>query len=813
MANERIVSPGVFTREKDLSYLPQGVSDIGAAFVGPFEKGPAFVPSAVYSQAEAIRKFGNHNPSSYTSYALRNYLKYAPTATVIRILGTSGYSLTKPIAIVASGSYGKRLISMLHPTYIVSTEGDSDLFETSALVDENNGDGILTISGSFNTDLSDFIPGAVDKNGTAYSMSINMDSSKYIGKVFGQNPKGLEPVYNYSLFGRAASASIALDATTKIIFETSSVTDSWNFKNPYSGGETPWITSQKVGGITHNLFKFHTISHGTNSNTEFKVTIEDIRPAGTIAGSEYGQFNVVVRHIDQSKIPNTLYTYQDDDLRPSILEMFTCNLDPNSPNYIGKVIGDRYYETDDVGRVKVKGEYTNKSINIRVEIADSVNNGALNSSLVPFGFRALYSPIPNTFTQPVSASFKTEQTINGTYNKNVYYGFDFNFTYTDNLNYLCPIPDVSVLTVGNNADFNLENVNQHPEAYYPDSVTPYTGPVNLNTQETSVTSRKFIVPFQGGFDGWKPNLQKRTGEYILNTNSMGFDFSSTVSPGYISYKKAFDTLYNQDEFDINMIITPGVIHSYHSAVTNYAKTLAEDRSDTFYIMDVGGIDQNITTVTDAVRTIDSNYVATYYPWVKGRDVDNNKDIWLPPSVAVVQAYAFNDRTTATWFAPAGLNRASLPELTDTRIRLNGTDRDALYEGRVNPIAYFTKEGITVWGQKTLQSRASALDRVNVRRLLITAKKFIASTSKYLVFDQNVVQTRQRFLNIVNPYLESIQQRNGLYAFKVKMDDTNNTPEMIDRNMLIGEIWLQPTKTAEFIVIDFNVLPTGATFPV
>ena len=240
--------------------------------------------------------------------------------------------------------------------------------------------------------------------------------------------------------------------------------------------------------------------------------------------------------------------------------------------------------------------------------------------------------------------------------------------------------------------------------------------------------------------------------------------------------------------------------------------MAEDRADTFYVMDAGAIDDNITTVVDSVSTIDSNYTGCYYPWVKGVDNDNNKSLWLPPSVAVVQAFAYNDRTGAPWFAAAGLNRAGLPELIDTRIRLNTTDRDNLYLGRVNPIVYFTKEGITVWGQKTLQSRPSALDRINVRRLLITAKKFIASASKYLVFDQNTQQTRQRFLNIVNPYLESIQQRNGLYAFKVKMDDTNNTPEMIDRNMLIGEIWLQPTKTAEFIVIDFNVLPTGATFP-
>ena len=145
-------------------------------------------------------------------------------------------------------------------------------------------------------------------------------------------------------------------------------------------------------------------------------------------------------------------------------------------------------------------------------------------------------------------------------------------------------------------------------------------------------------------------------------------------------------------------------------------------------------------------------------------------------------------------------------------RLTHTERDTLYEGRVNPIAAFPGQGVVAWGQKTLQRQASALDRINVRRLLIALKKFIASSSRYLVFEQNVSTTRQRFLNIVNPYMESVQQRSGVYSFKVIMDDSNNTPDLVDRNILYGQIYIQPTRTAEYIVLDFNVLPTGATFP-
>jgi phage tail sheath protein FI len=174
--------------------------------------------------------------------------------------------------------------------------------------------------------------------------------------------------------------------------------------------------------------------------------------------------------------------------------------------------------------------------------------------------------------------------------------------------------------------------------------------------------------------------------------------------------------------------------------------------------------------------------------------------------------AFNDRVAAEWFAPAGLNRGGLTEVIEVKTRLTQAERDTLYEARINPIAVFPSTGVCVWGQKTLQGRPSALDRINVRRLLIAAKKFIASSTRYLVFEQNTSQTRTRFLNIVNPYLESIQQRQGLYAFRVIMDESNNTPDIIDRNILYGQLFLQPAKTAEFIILDFNIQNTGAAFP-
>lgn len=810
MANERIVSPGVFTVEKDLSFLPQGIGQIGAALIGPTLKGPAFVPTVVEGYGDFITKFGGGYEQSYLPYTAKSYLTNAGSATVVRVLGSGGYSLDFPLALVATGSYGKRLISVLHPTFVVTSADTVDLFNTSTLASNVSGSFVLTVSGGFTTDTSAFTGNATNENGTPFSASIDPSSTSYIGDLYGYTAYGTHAVYNYVAFGKSASASLAASPGTSLIIETGSAAD-WNFTSDYLEASTPYITSQKIGAVSNDLFKFYTLSHGVNSNYEVKVAIANVRAAGTIAGSDYGDFDVIIRYVDQSGIYGSPFTTEDDDLRPNVVESFKCNLDPNSPRYIARVIGDRYITITSAGKVVVNGDYSNKSKYVRVEVTDAVSNGAVSPTLVPFGFRALKSPVPSTFTQPVAASFVTDQTSGGAYSKRVYYGFDYSFSTTDNQNYLRPLPVSAKQTTGSNADFYLGNYNQNAGANFPTAATAYSGSINLTTN-TSIDTRKFIVPFQGGFDGHRPHLQKKTGTHIVAGNTQGFDISSTSAAGYTSYKKALDTISNSDEFDINMIALPGVIHSLHSPITSYAKTMVEDRGDTFFVMDAVGLDDNIATAVSTVEGFDSNYTATYYPWVKILDSDRNKPVWVPPSVVLPGVLAFNDRVSAEWFAPAGLNRGGLTEVIEVKTRLTNSERDELYEGRINPIAVFPSTGVCVWGQKTLQGRPSALDRINVRRLLIAAKKFIASATRYLVFEQNTTQTRTRFLNIVTPYLESIQQRQGLYAFRVIMDESNNTPDIIDRGILYGQLYLQPARTAEFIILDFNIQSTGAAFP-
>jgi hypothetical protein len=292
----------------------------------------------------------------------------------------------------------------------------------------------------------------------------------------------------------------------------------------------------------------------------------------------------------------------------------------------------------------------------------------------------------------------------------------------------------------------------------------------------------------------------------ISATTQGLRSDGTVD----MYVTASNILANKDEYDYELLITPGLIKNQHTAVADFVSN-AEERGDYFYITDLVPYNSTIGTPTNVAVGMDTNYAGAYWPWVQVVSQETGKLVWVPASTIMAGVYAFNDNVSAEWFAPAGLNRGGLGGVIQAERKLSPTNRDNLYAGKVNPIATFPNVGVTAFGQKTLQQKASALDRINVRRLLIALKRYIGNVSKTLVFEQNTTITRNRFLSQVTPYLESVQQRQGLYAFRVVMDDTNNTPDVIDRNQLVGQIYLQPTRTAEFILLDFNILPTGVEF--
>jgi hypothetical protein len=736
---EKIVSPGVFTKENDLSFLQQGVAEIGAAFIGPFKEGP-LTPTIVNSQSEFETLFGVVDDTYYTPLAVQSYLREAGSATICRVAGVGGYTETAPLLLTATSGSVSASLGILFNTAVGANGG----FVGETLADaDGRGDFVLSTLGS---------------------ASLNVTDTDDIEAVFGTSPFGSKEAYSYGFF---KNTSMNFTSAT-----SASVTVLGNQLFNFDAQEalTPMIKSQTISGDRYDLFQFETIGAGNVANTKVKVGITNIKAAGSVNGTDYGVFTVVVRdYADTNKKKNVLETWSN------------VNLDPNSPNYISRVIGDRKLSINSEGKISESGDWVNNSKYIRIA---NLNESA-PVQVVPFGH--------DKYSLPVSASAAIGALIPSvtfvTASATQYGGIDLDNN-TDNAIYLKPIPTGA--GVGSNSVFGLDTSNG--------------GSLSVGS-----TSAQFVVAFQNGFDGKSPATAINKGTDINSGNSQGFDLTNSTASGSVAYAKHIAALSNADEYDINMIITPGVIRRLHSSVVTSVLDMVEQRNDCFYIMDSTAAGDSISQATTQSDAVDSNMVATYYPWIKTIDVNTNKLISVPPSVLLPGVFAANDRVAAEWFAPAGLNRGGLIGAVSVLNRLTQSEKDELYEAKVNPIVQFPGQGIVVFGQKTLQDKPSALDRINVRRLLLTVRKYIASTSRYLVFEQNTSTTRNRFLNIVNPYLESIQQRQGLYAFRVVMDETNNTPDVIDRNIMKGAIYLQPTKTAEFIQIDFNILPTGAAF--
>ncbi len=742
---EKLVSPGVFTRENDLSFLQQGVAEIGAAFIGPFKEGP-LVPTIVNSQTEFETLFGVVDDTYYTPLAVQSYLREAGTATICRVAGVDGYTETAPIILTATSGAVSASLGILFNTSTAANAGFAGTIVSGSSV---NGDFLL--SGS---------------NAGLLSASLDSSDTNDIEAVFGTSPLGSKKPYVYGFF---KNTSMSFNANTST---TASVLGNQLFTFDAQEALTPMIKSQTISGERYDLFQIETLGAGNRANTKIKIGITNIKAAGSINGTDYGTFTLVVRD------------FTDTNKKKNVLETFAnVNLDPNSPNYIARVIGDRKREIASDGKITESGDWVNNSKYVRVVMPAT----SAPVQAVPFGHSAYKLPI--SASSAVGALVPAVTFVSSS--TTVYGGIDLDGN-TDNSIYLKPIPTGA--GVGSNLVFGLDSAA-----------------TNGTALAVGSTSAQFVIAFQEGFDGMNPATPIYKGADIIAGNSQGFDLTNSTSSGSVAYGKHISALSNADEFDINMVVTPGVIRRLHSSVVTSVLDMVEQRNDCFYIMDSTSINDSITQVTTQSDAVDSNMVATYYPWVKTIDVNTNKLIAVPPSVLLPGVFAANDRVAAEWFAPAGLNRGGLVGAVSVLNRLTQTEKDTLYEGKVNPIVQFPGQGIVVFGQKTLQDKPSALDRINVRRLLLTVRKYIASTSRYLVFEQNTSETRNRFLNIVNPYLESIQQRQGLYAFRVVMDETNNTPDVIDRNIMKGAIYLQPTKTAEFIQIDFNILPTGAAF--
>jgi hypothetical protein len=569
-----------------------------------------------------------------------------------------------------------------------------------------------------------------------YQFSLDSNSTSYITNVFGNDPRAgdpdiqvsgqkIEAAYLYKVFENAIS-EISSEKETWGVYGAALPTSSWtgepmNFTDDYSrdlangdsqfsitNAATPWIVSQKIApwqsGSTvptrFELFRVLTLGDGSDTNKQFKVQIENVKLSGHVAGSDWGSFTL------------TLRKYSDTDKRPVIVEQYNnLNLDPNSSNFIARRIGDRYNYIDYKGKIIEFGTYSNNSQNIRIEMTQ--NNYPV--SALPYGFSAFTTPTNSAFGTWTPTMKYTKASVYGLSPGKFPSGITFDDAPTgadaelfglypqtttgvgasaDNKEYFAPIPSFNSTggtynSVGRNVVFALDD---DYELYSVGTGSYLSGSNVIPTvydsvnESTYIKMRKFVLGFQGGFDGQSPAIPINVGGDITPGNTQGLDCTNVTSAGSIAYAQAIAALGNADEFDINLIVVPGIMHQHHPYITNAVVDMCEKRGDCFYIMDLysdsgnpasGQIDQVVAYAAE----YDTSYAAAYYPWVKILDTYNNKIVTVPPSVVLPAVYAANDKVAAEWFAPAGLNRGGIPIATQVTDRTTHEERDTLYEGR------------------------------------------------------------------------------------------------------------------------------------
>ena len=339
----------------------------------------------------------------------------------------------------------------------------------------------------------------------------------------------------------------------------------------------------------------------------------------------------------------------------------------------------------------------------------------------------------------------------------------------------------------------------------------------VNTTPTYLDSNGTIA--NNLYPGYLPlnqssSFSTATGTVASNVGTTMYENISTATQGLVAsdYDKMVALFGNKEAYQFNLLFTPGLLDNKHTSTVSTIISNTQDRGDNLYVLDLIDFSGTVASTITRAQTRNTSYAASYWPWVRIVDPATGRQVWVPASTVIPGVYAFNDKVSAPWFAPAGINRGGLSTVLQAQFKLTQANKDSLYSNNINPLATLPKNGVVVFGQKTLQKQASALDRVNVRRLMIEMKNYIRQIADTVVFEQNTIATRNSFVARVTPFLEGIQQKQGLYAYKIIMDDSNNGPAVIDQNQLVGQIYIQPTRTAEFISLDFILLPTGAEFP-
>jgi hypothetical protein len=814
-SNRVFVSPGVYTSEKDLTFVAQSIGVTTLGLVGETLKGPANEPILIsnfdefktYFGGTSPEKDGGGNPKYELGYVAKSYLQESNQLFVTRVLGKTGYKAGKTFGIKTIGIG----TGNTNGDIVVAALRSRGSYSSETLTFEVTGNTSFIISGTGVTvnPLAEFNINVTGATGGAkvFTCSLDSTSPKYITKVLGTSPfdkNGTDvPLYVHEVYPNLTKNLYNQGSISGLSLTEVYNAEGDNFSNSWDTPMSPTVVSEVRGGKVDDLFDVITISDGNSANQEVKITIQNIN-------TETGEFDILVRD------------FNDTDENMSVLEKFSrCSMNPDVAGYVARKIGTS------------NGEYTLNSKYIMLSMDVNAPSNAF-----PAGFKGFTNATLSGSTTLGSVLYKTEffdsgdnigpagspysaTTSNGDKFRKTSLGLssDGNFSYDADL-----FKYKGSGTLNSTDGFHLSiNASSITGTTY--QTTPYDleGLTDeANNKLININFRKFTFAVCGGFDGWDIYRQVRTyGDgYIFGkltyisghtTNGGLFDTLSGNSD-YYAYLEGIQTYANPEAVDINVFATPGINFQDHSSLTTQAIDMIEsDRADSIYIINAPnytgttGANEAITALEDL--GIDSNYSATYWPWIQVRDTDNATQLYIPPTGEVVKNIALTDNVSYPWFAVAGYSRGLVNAIKATK-KLTLDERDSLYTARINPIATFSDTGTIIWGNKTLQVRESALDRINVRRLLLRARKLISAVAVRLLFEQNDDQVRQEFLRLVNPILESIKKERGLYDFRVSV---SNDPEDIDANTLRGKIYIKPTRSLEFIDLEFVITPTGASF--
>ena len=754
-----------------------------------------------------------------------NVFTGASFSLYLKTLGTTNDSITGTTTgatIHYSGTpytdVDNQIVGLLRSRGSVSSVNQLPAFEvtgsTQVIFDPAYTDSIQNPLGDFSLSGVSTLQGNFD-----YTVSLDSTKMNYLPRVLGRGAQdGKTALFLEEFFPNMLGDAIALNKVRGLkqtpIYYSNKFQE---YRNEYQSAETPFVVSELRGNKVLRLFKFITISDGNAANEQFKISIVNIKP-------DAKEFDVLVR------------AFYDTDAQPTVLESFSrCTMDPTSANFIGRRIGT----TD--------GLYSSKSSYVLVELdEESDTSEAFPAGFVGYPIRDYQSNANSTVVNPI----QTYKTAYGQYeNKRKYYlglsetqGIDSDFFDYKGKPFNLSYDTWTGLTAGFHMDIDASGVTIDDVVVQLGSGGTYhpiftfdVGDAEFRTDAglvggpyEKIFARKFTFAPYGGFDGWDIYRTRRSNlDNDIVNGSAGLagvqsgafksrplaNGDAGINSDYYAYLEAINTFQNPEAVNINVFATPGIDTFDNTNLVEAAIEMVEqERADSLYIVttpDTGnGTNLSAQGAVDIMDgNFDSNYTCTYWPWVQINDSENNVLIYVPPTRDVVRNIALTDNIAFPWFATAGIQRGDVDAIK-ARKKLTLAERDLLYENRINPIATFTSDGIKIWGNKTLQVKESALNRINVRRLLLQARKLISAVSIRLLFEQNDSVVRNQFLGLVNPILDNIRSERGLTDFRVVL---SNSPEDIDRNQLTGQIFLKPTRALEFIQLEFVIMNTGASF--